>query len=83
MLLLLLLLLPLPHQMRALAVVLALLVLQASASCSNKVKDGAETSVDCGGGVCEACYAKSACLVNKDCRSGSCVKKVHHQLALG
>lgn len=42
------------------------------ASCVNLAKDGQETDVDCGGLDCTTCDSGMACLVNKDCASGSC-----------
>jgi plastocyanin len=42
------------------------------ATCMDGVKNGAETDVDCGGGVCPACVADKACLVAGDCASGVC-----------
>ena len=45
-----------------------------AASCTNNEKDGDETDVDCGGGTCPKCNAGKKCKVNKDCKSGWCVK---------
>jgi hypothetical protein len=44
-------------------------------SCSNGVKDGNETDVDCGGS-CAACANGRACLANADCQSARCVNGV-------
>jgi hypothetical protein len=41
-------------------------------SCSDGVKNGLETDVDCGGGACPPCAATQACLVARDCTSGVC-----------
>jgi len=41
------------------------------ASCSNNVKDGDETDVDCGG-PCGQCLEGRICIENIDCRSGFC-----------
>ena len=40
--------------------------------CSNSVLDNAETDVDCGGSVCDACGIGSDCNDNADCSSGNC-----------
>ena len=42
------------------------------ASCGNAAKDGAETDVDCGGGVCATCNIGKLCAVDGDCASGAC-----------
>ncbi len=44
-------------------------------SCSDGIKDGDETDVDCGGS-CPACAGGKACLHGSDCRSGSCLNNV-------
>ena len=44
----------------------------ASARCSDKIKDGDETDVDCGGG-CGACADGRACRAANDCAGKSCV----------
>ena len=41
-------------------------------SCSDTMKDGAETDVDCGGPVCGACAPGKACGVQADCTPGYC-----------
>ena len=41
-------------------------------SCSNGWKDGAETSIDCGGEKCGPCEDKKACFIDADCSSSSC-----------
>jgi hypothetical protein len=41
-------------------------------TCTDKVQDGRETGVDCGGGACPACGYWSNCRVPKDCRTGLC-----------
>ncbi|KAJ8602577.1 hypothetical protein CTAYLR_008775 [Chrysophaeum taylorii] len=43
-----------------------------TAGCINGIQDGAETDVDCGGPVCEACAAGKACAADSDCSSLSC-----------
>ena len=40
--------------------------------CGNGVRDGAETDVDCGGGVCAPCAEGRACGSLADCASGLC-----------
>ncbi len=41
-------------------------------SCTDTVKNGAETDVDCGGGVCPACAVTKGCLVAGDCSTSAC-----------
>jgi hypothetical protein len=41
-------------------------------SCSDMLKDGTETDVDCGGGTCPGCMSGHKCLVNSDCTSNFC-----------
>jgi hypothetical protein len=43
--------------------------------CSNFVKDGDETDVDCGGLLCEACDSGSHCLKNTDCDANFCYQQ--------
>ena len=43
----------------------------AAASCTDKVKNGSETDVDCGG-ACAGCADGKQCLAAKDCGSGVC-----------
>jgi len=46
-------------------------------SCSDGVKNGNETDVDCGGGgACSGCAAGKVCSVGTDCTSGNCVDGV-------
>ena len=40
--------------------------------CSDGMKDGSETDVDCGGSTCSPCGLGMACLVNADCTSFGC-----------
>ena len=42
------------------------------AQCTDGVKDGSETDVDCGGGRCPACADGKACTAGADCPSGTC-----------
>lgn len=42
-------------------------------TCSNTVRDGAETDVDCGGNACLKCIDGKDCVNNNDCAGGSCV----------
>ena len=46
-------------------------VIEAAAgpSCSNGVRDGDETDIDCGGGACPACANGRACVAARDCAS--------------
>jgi hypothetical protein len=46
-----------------------------SATCFDRVRDGAETDVDCGG-YCVPCAQDSACRVSRDCASGRCAEGV-------
>jgi hypothetical protein len=41
-------------------------------TCSDGIKNGNETDVDCGGGTCTACVNGKQCLTGTDCVSGSC-----------
>ena len=43
--------------------------------CSDTMKNGSETDVDCGG-ACEKCATGKACGVNTDCKSGVCTNMV-------
>jgi len=41
-------------------------------SCTDKVKNGLETDVDCGGGICPKCAGGKKCIKPSDCQSGVC-----------
>ena len=41
-------------------------------SCSDSVKNGNETDVDCGGGTCPKCASGKKCVAASDCSSGMC-----------
>ena len=41
-------------------------------TCSDGIKNGTETDVDCGGGCRAGCAVASACIVNADCMLGTC-----------
>jgi hypothetical protein len=43
-----------------------------SNQCADNRKDGAETDVDCGGGICSACTLGLHCGVDNDCSSNAC-----------
>ena len=45
------------------------------ASCTDKVKNGQETDVDCGGPVCPKCDNGKLCGKNTHCKSGKCDPK--------
>jgi len=45
-------------------------------TCTDKVKNGAETDVDCGGPICVRCADKKQCAKAADCTSGVCVSSV-------
>jgi hypothetical protein len=40
--------------------------------CTDQVKNGNETDVDCGGGTCRQCGLDSSCRAASDCESGNC-----------
>jgi DNA-binding beta-propeller fold protein YncE len=40
--------------------------------CTNGVRDGRETDVDCGGALCSGCAAGRSCVAGTDCSSGTC-----------
>jgi hypothetical protein len=42
------------------------------AQCSDGVKNGAETSIDCGGADCSRCAVGDTCKANADCQSNIC-----------
>lgn len=41
-------------------------------SCHDRVRDGNETDVDCGGSTCQACGFTASCTLGTDCQSGAC-----------
>ena len=41
-------------------------------TCSDNVKNGTETDIDCGGSACKACVAGKGCAKGADCASGVC-----------
>jgi alpha-tubulin suppressor-like RCC1 family protein len=41
-------------------------------ACTDGIKNGAETAVDCGGGACPPCGTSQPCAVGSDCGSGVC-----------
>ena len=41
-------------------------------SCTDTVKNGAETDVDCGGGTCAGCTQGEDCNIGSDCAGGVC-----------
>ncbi len=45
-------------------------------SCSDGVKNGDETDIDCGGAGCPACKKTQACLTNDDCETNLCEHNV-------
>ncbi|QQR91473.1 MAG: hypothetical protein IPJ88_07045 [Myxococcales bacterium] len=42
------------------------------ASCSDNLKNAAETDIDCGGGSCAACNVDQQCVLNSDCLTQVC-----------
>jgi hypothetical protein len=49
----------------------------ASSQCTDGIKDGAETDVDCGGPVCMRCAVGQLCNTNSDCASAVCNAMTH------
>src|SRR5439155_181355 len=45
-------------------------------TCSDGVKNGSETDVDCGGGACTACATAKRSLAGSDCQSFNCADGV-------
>ncbi|WP_437931582.1 DNRLRE domain-containing protein [Sorangium sp. So ce291] len=41
-------------------------------TCTDGVKNGAETGNDCGGGTCPQCVVGGGCSTNSDCATGNC-----------
>ena len=61
----------------AIALCILALVACANADCYDAVKNGDETSADCGGDTCwTRCSVGDACLVDSDCESQSCASGV-------
>ncbi|MDD5759079.1 MAG: hypothetical protein PHI06_08345, partial [Desulfobulbaceae bacterium] len=44
----------------------------AAPTCSDGIKNGSETGIDCGGGTCSPCDAGEQCTAGSDCISGNC-----------
>jgi len=44
-----------------------------SAECSNQVRDGSETDIDCGGAQCDACEIGLSCSIDSDCITQFCL----------
>jgi hypothetical protein len=67
---------------RGLALALALSTIACSSkspvypTCADNIKNGDETDIDCGGGLCPTCNAGKSCLVERDCRSHICTDLV-------
>ena len=40
--------------------------------CTDSIKNGFESDIDCGGSACNKCPQGKSCLANTDCASGSC-----------
>ncbi len=45
---------------------------EAAPTCTDKVKNGAETDIDCGGWICPKCANSKECNMDYDCGSGIC-----------
>jgi hypothetical protein len=43
-----------------------------SGSCTDHIRDGEETDIDCGGPTCPPCGLEQICLSDQDCGSGAC-----------
>jgi len=43
-----------------------------ASQCTDHRKDGLETDIDCGGGICGACNVGLACQLDRDCASNAC-----------
>lgn len=41
-------------------------------TCANMMKDGLETDIDCGGGICPKCAINKDCKDAGDCESNNC-----------
>jgi hypothetical protein len=54
----------------------SLICVDESGACMDGARDGNETDVDCGGGLCAPCGPGSACNVAGDCMSGLCTNDV-------
>jgi len=52
-------------------------------NCSNGVKDGAETDVDCGGASCSKCNPEKICLANSDCSTNNCTRGTCRHCPIG
>eukprot|EP00877_Chromochloris_zofingiensis_P011489 jgi/Chrzof1/6594/Cz19g02010.t1 len=42
-------------------------------TCTDKIKNGQETDVDCGGPTCPACTVDKMCSIDRDCDSADCI----------
>jgi hypothetical protein len=51
------------------------------ATCTDNVRNGRETDVDCGGPDCPRCFDGQACTFNEDCRTARCVNGVCRECA--
>src|SRR4029453_13035836 len=45
-------------------------------TCFDGVRNGAESDVDCGGGLCALCASGSGCVSSSDCATGICFEGV-------
>jgi hypothetical protein len=52
-------------------------------SCTDRTRNGAETDIDCGGGVCPACPLDKGCSQPSDCASGQCLNGACRECAPG
>lgn len=50
-------------------------VFASSGSCTDSVRNGPESDIDCGGGICTGCATQKKCSVNSDCSSNICFSK--------
>lgn len=49
---------------------------QCANSCTDFIRNGSETSADCGGGTCPPCADGLSCMSNRDCINGYCASGV-------
>ena len=52
-------------------------------SCSDRMINGDESDVDCGGLTCTRCADAKICRANTDCASGTCTASLCTKLASG
>jgi len=50
-----------------------------SSSCEDKIKNGRETDIDCGGPDCASCELKYQCVLNSDCSTKVCDRGIRKE----